>query len=42
MVYIIVARNDAKVLYYSTCKGVKCKNLEQMQSKSTRMRRMKC
>ena len=39
---LIVARNDAKVLCYSTCKGVKCKNLEQIQFKSTKTRRMKC
>lgn len=42
MVYIIVARNDAKVLWVSTKKGDKCKNLKQIQFKSTKMRAMRC
>ena len=42
MVYIIIARYDAKVLYFNVEKGDKCKNIMQIQSKSTKMRAMRC
>lgn len=42
MVYIKVARKLSKMATHNAEKGDKCKNLEQMQSKSTKMIVMRC